>query len=127
MNDDRDFQSLLRFLSRVPGIGAVVGKGHFDNGNWWVKFSIEIDHPLAWSVVQEFACVLNYLSLTERLPTVFMPVSPAPYLNGGPRGFLDWVIESKSPEFQPGTCANWLESRLPQPVEDVSAWPRFDE
>jgi hypothetical protein len=104
MGDERDFVTLETYLKRVPGITGTIGKGHFNDGNWWVKFSIDIDHPLAWSVLQEFGCVLNYLSMQERLPTVFMPVSPAPYLNGGPREFLSWVIESKDPTFKPGTC-----------------------
>ena len=29
--------------------------------------------------------------LNERLPTVFMPVSPPPYANGPAREFLSWV------------------------------------
>ena len=87
-----------------------------------MKFGIDIDHPLAWNVVQEFGCVLNYLSVNERLSTVFMPVSPAPYLNGGPRQFLSWVIESKSTDFSASEAATWLEGRLPRPVEDQSQW-----
>jgi len=87
-----------------------------------VKFSIDLDHPLAWNVVQELGHVLNYLSVGERLPTVFMPVSPPPYMNGGPRDYLSWVIESTSADFTPEKCAEWLEGRLPRPVEDVSAW-----
>lgn len=66
--------------------------------------------------------VLNYISLEERLPTVFMPVSPPPYMNGGPRDFLSWVIESKSKDFQPEKCVEWLEGRLPQPVTDLEKW-----
>jgi hypothetical protein len=124
MGDDRDFQTLETYLKRVPGIAGTIGKGRFENGNWWVKFSINIGHPSAWNVVQEFGCVLNYLSLTERLPTVFMPVSPAPYMNGGPQEFLSWVIESKDPDFKPGTCTNWLEGRLPRPVDDELAWSK---
>ena len=92
-----------------------------------IKFSIDVAHPLAWHVVQEFGCVLNYLSVTERLPTVFMPVSPAPYLNGGPEEYLSWVIESKSPSFKPGTVADWLEGRLPRPVDDLSQWASADD
>ena len=122
MGDHRDFDKLLSYLRRVPSIGGSIGSGKFDNGNWWVKFSIDISHPLAWSVVQEFGCVLNYLSVNERLPTVFMPVSPAPYFNGGPAEFLSWVIESKDPLFKPGTAAEWLEGRLPRPVEDPAQW-----
>ncbi len=126
MGDERDFNTLTAYVKRVPGIVGPISFGRFDDGNWWVQFSIDVDHPLACNVVQEFGCVLNYLSIQERLPTVFKPVSPAPYLNGGPREFLSWVIESKDPQFKPGTCMKWLEGRLPQPVEDVSAWPADD-
>jgi hypothetical protein len=87
-----------------------------------VKFAIDLDHPLAWSVVQELGYVLNYLSLNERLPTVFMPVSPPPYLNGGPRDYLSWVIESKAKDFTPDVCTQWLEGRLPRPVDDLAQW-----
>lgn len=87
-----------------------------------MKFTIDISHPLAWNVVQEMGHVLNYISIKERLPTVFMPVSPPPYMNGGPDEFLSWVIEAKDPDFRPGTCADWLEGRLPQPVDDEAAW-----
>lgn len=50
-------------------------------GDWWVKFSLDTRHPLAWRVVQELGHVLNYLSLDDRLPTVFFSVSSPPYLN----------------------------------------------
>ncbi len=55
-----------------------------------------------------------------------MPVSPPPYMNGGPDEFLSWVIEAKDPDFRPGTCADWLEGRLPQPVDDEAAWNMED-
>ena len=115
---------LEKFLRRIPAIdaGQVMGKGYFENKNWWVKFGIKIEHRLAWHAVQELGCVLNYISVNERLPTVFMPVSPAPYLNGGPRDYLSWVIESTSPDFSPAKCVEWLEGRLPRPVEDESQW-----
>ncbi len=122
-----EFTELEAYLRRVPGVGGSVGKGRFDNGNWWVKFALDIGHPLAWHVVQEFGHVLNYLSVDERLPTVFMPVSPPPYLNGGPRRFLSWVIESRSAGFSPETCTQWLEGRLPRPVDDPSQWPADGE
>ena len=107
----------------MPGIKLLLGKGKGEDGRWWVKFAIDIRHKLAWNVVQEFGCVLNYLSVSERLPTTFMPVSPAPYLNGGPDDYLSWVIECHDPNFKPGSVAKWLEERLPRPVEDETQWP----
>jgi hypothetical protein len=122
MGENQDLDVLEQYLLRVPGISAPIGKGRFENGNWWVKFVIDIHHPLAWHVVQELGHVLNYVSLDERLPTVFMPVSPSPYINGGPEDFLSWVIEAQDNEFTPALCAEWLEGRLPRPVEDMEQW-----
>jgi len=120
------FGKLIDFLARIPAIenndtpSRGFGSGEDKGGSWWVKFTIDIEHDLAWHTVQELGCVLNYLSLTERLPTVFKPVSPAPYLNGGPDEFLSWVIEGK--DMPPGTVSKWLEERLPKPVDDKAAW-----
>lgn len=122
MSKDQDLEILETYFLRIPGITAPIGKGRLENGNWWVKFAIDIHHPLAWQVVQELGHVLNYLSLDERLPTVFMPVSPPPYLNGGPEEFLSWVIEAQDREFTPPLCVEWLEGRLPRPVEDLEQW-----
>lgn len=119
------FGTLIDFLARVPAVevndtpSRGFGSGESDNG-WWVKFEIDIDHELAWHAVQELGCVLNYLSQEERLPTLFKPVSPAPYLNGGPEEFLSWVIEGRG--MPPGAVAKWLEERLPKPVDDEAAW-----
>jgi hypothetical protein len=93
MSDETAFQPLKEYLSKIPAIEGNLGSGIFADGRWWVKFAINIQHDLAWRVVQELGQVLNYLSLDERLPTVFMPVSPSPYLNGGPRDCLSWVID----------------------------------
>ena len=120
------FQKLIDYLARIPAVdandtpsqGFGAGEG---GGSWWVKFSIDVDHELAWETVQELGHVLNYLSLEERLPTAFKPVSPPPYMNGGPDEFLSWVIEAPD-EMRPGTVAEWLEGRLPKPVDDEAAW-----
>jgi hypothetical protein len=122
-----EFAELEAYLRRVPAVASAMegcnfGKGRFDNRNWYVKFSIDIDHTLAWATVQELGNVLNYLSVTERLPTVFMPVSPPSYLNGGPREFLSWVIGSTAPDFAAKACMEWLEGRLPRPVDDLKQW-----
>ncbi len=120
------FEKLLNYLERLPAIHLPAGRnsigfGEFDNGDWWAKFRINTAHALAWRHVQELGFVLNYLSLTEPLPSVFKPVSPPPYLNGGEE-FLSWVIESTDPEFTPDLCALWLEGRLPRPVDDLEQW-----
>ena len=54
------------------------------------------------------------------------PLSPLPYLNGGPRAFLSWVIECTDPGFAQATVAEWLAGRLPRPVGDLEQWERDD-
>jgi len=126
------FDELLAFLERLPAIRlpagrASIGHGRFDDGRWWVKFGLDVEHPLAWRVVQELGHVLKYLSLNERLPTVFKPVSPPPYLNEGPAHHLSWVVESDGEGFSPADCAEWLEGRLPRPVDDLAQWRLGDD
>ena len=122
------FHKLIDYLARIPAIetnsspSRGLGSGLAD-GTWWIKFSIKLSHPLAWHVVQELGHVLNYLSVHERLPTTFKPVSPPPYLNGGPCDCLSWLIECSIGAMKPGTVADWLEARLPKPVDDLSQWP----
>jgi hypothetical protein len=122
MESEGNRGALLAFLERVPAIQTPIGSGAFEPSGWWVKFSIDVLHPLAWRTVQELGHVLNYLSINERLPTVFKPVSPPVYLNGGPAEFLSWVIECRDPAFTPAMAAEWLEGRLPVPAEDIKAW-----
>ena len=119
--EDESFDKLLQFLMKIPLIKGSIGKG-YEDGLWWVKFQIDIRQKLAWNVVQELAHVLNYLSLDERLPTVFKPVSPPPYMNGGPIDFLSWVIESDSVDFTPDDALEWLEGRLPNPIDNLKEW-----
>ena len=71
---ERGLPALLDLLNRIPASEA----------QWWVK--LDISSPLAWQVVQELGFVLNYVSLQDRLPTVFMPVSPPPYPSMGTGG-----------------------------------------
>ncbi|HEX8668834.1 MAG TPA: hypothetical protein VF727_10740 [Allosphingosinicella sp.] len=124
---DPRFAGLIAFLKRVPAVESNdtpregFGSG-FGPGGWWVKLTLDIDHPLAWHAVQELGHVLNLLSIEEPLPTVFKPVSPPPYMNGGPRDFLSWVIECPADTLSPDKVAQWLEGRLPRPVDDPDQW-----
>jgi len=114
-------KTLTNFLERIPAIQKPISSGAFD-GLWWVKFSINIKHDLAWNVVQELGHIVNYISVEEPLPTIFYPVSPPPYMNGGPTEFLSWVIETKDKDFTPEMMKEWLEGRLPTPVDDLEQW-----
>ncbi len=122
MSSAIDFKPLISFLEKIPAIEKPIGSGESEGGYWWVKFSLDIEHELAWHTVQELAHVINYLSVNERLPTTFYPVSPPPYMNGGPDEFLSWVIENKDVDFTPSKMKTWLETRLPNPVEDEAEW-----
>ena len=119
-----NFDRLTAFLKRVPAISAQGLMGHGDDGAhaWWIKFNIDIAHPLAWQTVQELGHVLNYLSTNERLPTQFLPVSPPPYMNGEAKDFLAWVIQCNHADFPPDVICDWLEGRLPSPVELEEKW-----
>ena len=119
--DESAFKTLIDYLEKVPSVNKPITFGD-ENGLWWIKFSLDTENQLAWSVVQELGHVINYLSIDERLPTVFYPVSPPPYMNGGPYDYLSWVIETKDKMFKPGTLMKWLEGRLPSPVEDLGQW-----
>jgi hypothetical protein len=124
---DTYFRPLTAFLQKVPSITGKIGTERQEDGIWAVKFSIDIDDELAWHAVQELGHVLNYLSLEERLPTAFMPVSPPPYMNGGPEDYLSWVIECRDKGFSPKKITEWLESRLPTPVNDRDQWEHDEE
>jgi hypothetical protein len=128
---DPRFANLISYLGRIPAVEVNdTPSGGFGSGIandvWWVKFSINVDHALAWNAVQELGHVLNYISISELLPTTFKPVSPPPYMNGGPREFLSWVIECPDESMSPDKVAEWLEGRLPQPVEDETAWSEIE-
>ena len=119
---DKNFESLISYLEKVPSIKSSIATGEYEEGLWWIKFQIDIKNKFAWSVVQEFGCVVNYISFDEKLPTIFYPVSPAPYMNGGPKDFLSWIIETKDKEFKPDDMKEWLEGRLPNPLDDLEQW-----
>ncbi len=62
------FEELIEFLERLPAIDLPAGRksigtGKFENGNWWVKFKLNLSHPFAWRHVQELGHVLNHFLL----------------------------------------------------------------
>lgn len=116
---------LKRFLDEIPCL-EVLSVSEPDEKLWWIKMKIDVASPIAWHVVQGLGYVFNELSLTDRLPTVFKPVSPPPYLNGGPAEFLYWVVEATIPFFDPEAALSYLKGRLPDPVTGQAAWLEID-
>jgi hypothetical protein len=114
------------FIQHIPAITAVASSAP-DAPYWWVKVRIDLNHRLAWRVVQELAWVCNQLSVEAPLPTVFKPLSPPPYLNGGPHDYLSWVLESTIPFLDAGYVADILEGHLPRPVQHAQEWLLDDE
>jgi len=112
---------LESLLGRIPAI-RVISTSKPKAPNWWIKFSLDLQSPVAWEVVQHLASALNGLSVSERLPTTFKPDSPPPHLNGGPGKCLCWVIQAEIPLLNAGVIADILEESLPTPVEDMDAW-----
>ena len=121
---EMNFDRLSQFFSQMPSVqqSGIVAHGTDGQQAWWFKLNIDIEHPLAWQTVQELGHVLNYLSTNERLPTQFFPVSPPPYMNGEAKDFLAWVIQCNHADFSPDVVCDWLEARLPNPVNDESQW-----
>ena len=125
--EDRDHEQdriklepMHNFLERVPAVSP--HGGVHEDDYWHIGLTIDLAHPLAWNVVQELGHFFNLISIGERLPTVFMPVSPPPYLNGGPEDCLSWIIKCDDLNLTPKALAESLEGRLPRPVEDLSQW-----
>jgi hypothetical protein len=47
------FTKLPAYLQQVPAVDPTMGHGGDQSEGWWVKFTIDIDHELAWTVVQD--------------------------------------------------------------------------
>ena len=122
IQDTHGFEKLAGILDQIPAVKGVLNSGSDAHRVWWIEFSIDIKHRIAWNVIQEISHILNYASYDEELVSVFKPVSPPPYKAGGPDESLTWTIESRSESFSPGTCAVWLQNKLPDPIDSIDAW-----
>lgn len=116
-----ELMELSNFIEEIPSI-KTIDFWYYKNNNWWIKIKIDISNNIVWNVVQELWHILNYISTNEKLPTIFYPVSPPPYMNWWPNDFLSWIIESKESSFSPINALEWLKWRLPNPVDDLSLW-----
>lgn len=117
---------LLDFLARIPAVETADDPSmdmasEVSEDSWWVRFSLDIDSEIAWETVQEIAHALNDSANAGKPAALFYPISPAPAQSGGPEEFLSWVIEAGA-DVDPASVAAWLESMLPNPVEESDAW-----
>lgn len=104
------FHRIENIIRSLPAVDSTVASGNYDNGFWWVKFAINIEHRSAWTTIKNLAYIINYLSISERFSTVFYPIASA---NSEPENFLSCIIETTSEDFSPSELAEWLESRMP--------------
>lgn len=118
---EKNLQVLTEFLSSIPDV-KVISSEVTQDVYWWIKLDIDIHSDISWNIIQELGYVLNYISIQEPLPTVFKPVSPPPYMNGGPTDFLSWAIESTFNYIDPKWIKEVIEGRLPNPVTDKNEW-----
>jgi plasmid stability protein len=121
---DQGLQDIKALLTKIPCV-QFVATSKIGEPFWWLKFGIDINSEIAWNVVQELGHILNYLAVDEKLPTTFYPVSPPPYLNGGPEEFLSWIIEPSIPFVDTNSIHTYLEVRLPESYDKEENW-HFD-
>lgn len=125
-NFDKDYiqaglENIKTLLAKVPCVQSVTTSGKGE-ALWWIKFGIDINSRIAWIVVQELGHILNYLSVDDKLPTSFYPVSPPPYMNGGPEDFLSWIIEPVIPFVDTNNVFDYLDGRLPENYDKEENW-----
>ena len=79
------YSYLSRAIWRRFLVSGTLAPDFSGDGYWWVKFTIDIEHPLAWSVVQELGHVLNYVSLPKNdyPPCLCLFRRRRTYMNGG--------------------------------------------
>ena len=118
---DTGLENIKSLLTKIPCI-QFVATSKSEEPFWWLKFGIDINSKTAWTVVQELGYILNYLSVDEKLPTTFYPVSPPPYMNGGPEEFLSWVIEPSIPFVDTNVIYDYLDGRLPENYDKEESW-----
>lgn len=125
-NFDKDYiqaglENIKTLLTKIPCV-QFVAISNIDAPFWWLKFGIDINSKIAWIVVQELGHILNYLSVNDKLPTTFYPVSPPPYLNGGPEDFLSWIIEPVIPYADTNNIYAYLNGWLPEQHDKEDSW-----
>jgi hypothetical protein len=114
LNAGRD--QLVDFLRQVPSLRNF-RRSAVDFRSWWVSFEIDLSLPLAWKVIRALALNLNNHSANMWLATVFKPIP-----DKRPDQPTCWRIESTDPLLDPAEVVQWLEMKLPTPLNDVDAW-----
>ncbi len=125
-NFDRDYiqsglENIKTLLKKIPCV-RFIATSKIGEPFWWLKFGIDINSKIAWAVIQELGHILNYISINDKLPVKFYPVSPPPYINGGPEEFLSWVVEPVIPFVDTNIIYDYLIGRLPENYDKDESW-----
>lgn len=121
MAKPREFKELVAYLQKIPAMSEPIHWQRCDDGTWYVGFSLALEHPLAWSAVQELAHVLNTLSVAEHLPTRFLLRRHHLISTVLPAGTWAGASSRRYPASHQMKClSGWR--RLPQPVDDETKW-----
>ncbi|MCH2082647.1 MAG: hypothetical protein MK226_09665 [Saprospiraceae bacterium] len=51
--NEKAFQSSVEYLERIPAINSSMATRTDEEGSWWGKFQIDIEHKFAWHAVRE--------------------------------------------------------------------------
>ena len=118
-----EFLEMIGLLSKAPAISygdstATIGP----DGEWSITFSIDIDHPVGWRVVQKFADLLNDPIESGGIAMFH----PSPRDEFCPDGRMRWVIGGHTSRIAPKEFALMLYSGLPHPLHDVRVWQNPD-
>jgi hypothetical protein len=119
--EDNNKLSVGKLIARFPHVEWVSSRQE-ENGFWWVKFHLDLSKPTSSIIIQALAHILNGMSLNDPLPTRFFPSSSPPYLNGGPKEHLHWVIEPFSQKVMVSEIYTALDSTLLFDTASEAEW-----
>ena len=116
--EDPAFGWLGKFLNATKGATFETGR-MFSDGRWWVQFRLDLSHPLIWTVIQEFASVMNNKAVGFKLPLKLIPWAGPPE-NGPPNKELVWRIECYDGTFSPDDLVAEASMHV---AKKVTNWP----
>jgi hypothetical protein len=109
---------VIDFFKKIPALDSPVLISE-EEKYWSIDFTIDLDHEIVWNVIQYFGYICN---CGGKQGLLFLPMSPPPYLNGGPYTHMSWSILCKNLDFSLADFLQILEEYLPVPLDDFEQW-----